>query len=420
MFNKKTADIMVLGAGPVGLTAAHALTDKGMDFVLVDREQHTNTHSYALALHPETLELLDRLQIIDPVLEQALRLQRVAIYDYDRQQAVIDYSQLPVKYPYLAVLGQNELESILIKSLAQKGKKPLWNHRVRCIDEYDHGAHVTVDRLMEGMTGYAVAYIDLQVDKIFEYDTRYIIGADGYHSKARHTAGIQFIAIAPAKDYAVFEFATDADLPMEMRLIVEDHGTHIFWPRPNGRCRFSFQMPPNSAKRSHRRKDRHLIDNNQINNPELSHSNLQRLLAAHAPWFKGKVKFISWRMMVHFEHRLAENFGRNRIWLAGDAAHIAPPAGILSMNVGMHEAVDLVEHLSTDDSDDVRNFRLHAYGADRLGEWKRLLDTDHHIVGTNATAAWLLQHHDDIIGNIPVSGEHLSEVLKQLHLTEAA
>ena len=99
MFNKKRTDILVLGAGPVGLTAAHALTERGMDFVLLDREQRSNTHSYALALHPETLLLLERLNTLEPILQNALQLQRVAIYDHNEPRVVIDYSNLAVKYP---------------------------------------------------------------------------------------------------------------------------------------------------------------------------------------------------------------------------------------------------------------------------------------------------------------------------------
>lgn len=419
MFNKKQTDIMVLGAGPVGLTAAHALADRDMDFVLLDREQRSNTHSYALALHPETLELLEQLKISEPVLDRALQLQRVAIYEGDQQKVVIDYSKLAVKFPFLAVIGQNELEAILAETLAKKGKKPLWNHRARMIEESEICAHVTVDRLMEGMTGYAVAYIDMQVDKILEYRTNYIIGADGHDSNARKTAGIAFPEVTPAKDYAVFEFKTDVRLPLEMRLIVDEDKTHVFWPLPDGRCRFSFQMDAGSAVRATVKKDHHLIDPGQ-NLPELDQSHLQQLLKQHAPWFNGSTEDIQWRMMVHFEQHLAESFGKGRIWLAGDSAHMSPPAGILSMNVGMHEAADLADRLSTDESDDVRQFRLHAYNTDRLGEWKRLLDLDHHIVGKDATAKWLLSHHDGIIGNIPASGETLKAVLEQLHLTEAA
>lgn len=419
MFNKKQTDIMVLGAGPVGLTAAHALADRDMNFVLIDREQRSNPHSYALALHPETLELLERLKIIDPVLERALQLQRVVIYQGVHPKVEIDYGKLAMKFPFLAVIGQNELEAILTQTLAEKGRKPLWNHRARIIEEADNCAHVTVDRLIEGMTGYALAYIDMQVDKILEYRTHYIIGADGHDSNARRTAGIEFPEVAPAKDYAVFEFTTDARLPLEMRLIVDNAKTHAFWPLPGGRCRFSFQMDSGTAAQASFVKDHHLIDPGQ-HLPELNEARLQELLKKHAPWFNGSAQHIQWRMMVHFEQHLAESFGKNRIWLAGDSAHMAPPAGILSMNVGMHEAADLVDRLCTDESDEVRQFRLHAYNADRIGEWKRLLDLDHHIVGKDATAKWLLSHHDNIIGNIPASGETLKAVLQQLHLTEAA
>ena len=70
------------------------------------------------------------------------------------------------------------------------------------------------------------------------------------------------------------------------------------------------------------------------------------------------------------------------------------PGGIMSMNAGMLEAANLVEHLSTDNSDEVRQFRLAAYNADCLGEWKRRLDLDHQIIASDATASWLLNHDD--------------------------
>ena len=248
MFNKKKADIVVLGAGPVGLTAAHALADRSMDFVLLDREQRPNMHSYALALHPETLELLDSLNVIQPVLDQALQIQRVAIYQEQQQKAVVDYSSLPSKYPFLAVIGQNELEAVLLKTLAHKGKKPLWRHRARFIEYNDSGEiQLTVDRMTEAMTGYAMAHIDMEIDKILEYTTHYLIGADGHNSCARRAADIGFKELAPGTDYAVFEFETDATRPLEMRLIVDNERTHIYWPLPDNRCRFSFQMKPGTA-----------------------------------------------------------------------------------------------------------------------------------------------------------------------------
>ena len=235
-----------------------------MDYVLIDREQRSNTHSYALALHPETLSLLDHLGIVEPVLQQAIQLQRVAIYEADQQKSLIDYSQLPVKYPFIAVIAQNELEHILLRTLARKGHKPLWNHRARIIEPRETCLNITVDRLIEGMTGYAVAYIDMQVDKILEYSANYLIGADGHDSNARRNAGIEFPEYSPSEDYAVFEFTTDAMLPREMHIIIDGEQTHLFWPLPTtlsiqlpghertGRAKLPEQRPPPLQPGSHR------------------------------------------------------------------------------------------------------------------------------------------------------------------------
>lgn len=417
MFNHKHTDIVVLGAGPVGLTAAHALAKKQMDYVLLDREQRTNTHSYALALHPETLELLDTFDLADQILAQSLQLPRIRIYENDHEKAVLDYSLLPLKYPFLTVISQGELEHILVDHLP---KQPLWQHRVRQIDNHPQALHVSVDRLMEGMTGYAVAHIELQIDKILDYQANYLIGADGYASVARRSAGIDFPEVTQRAHYAVFEFATDAEMPDEMRIMIQDQQTHIFWPLPNGHCRWSFQIPSNESLQGARDKDHHLIQPDTHSTPTLERAHLIRLLGEHAPWFQGSIGEIQWRAQVPFEQRLANAFGKDRIWLAGDSAHMTPHAGILSMNVGMREAFDLVERLSTQRDDPARQAALRDYNQHRLAEWEHLLDLDHHISAVDQTARWVLGHRSNLIGNIPASGETLTELLAQLHLIDAA
>jgi NADPH-dependent dioxygenase len=420
MFNKKSVDIAVLGAGPAGLTAAHVLADRGMDFVLLEREPRCHAHSYALALHPETMELLDTLGLADAVLDHSLPLRRAAIFDTasNRQQAVIDYSRLPVQFPHLSVIGQNELEAILVKALVKKGHPPMWQHRVRCIEPAKDHVRFTVDRLSQGMTGYAIAHTEAEIDKIFEYRANYLIGADGYGSMARKAADIDFPEVAPGLDYAVFEFHTNIKLLNEMRMMVDGERTHIYWPLGEGRCRFSFQMPEGFAKKSSFNKDHNLIDPAAQKSSELSDAHLAHLLKQHAPWFIGSANDVDWRVLVHFERRLAGAFGKDRIWLAGDAAHMASPAGMLSMNVGMLEAADLAGKLAQDTSVSGREFRIDAYALDRENEWHVLFDIDQQIYGLDPSADWLLQHRSNLIGNLPASGQTLNEIFRQLHLSD--
>lgn len=420
MFNHKKTDIVVLGAGPVGLTAAHALAKHNIDYVLLDREKRSNTHSYALALHPETLELLDSLDLADRVLESSLHIEKVGIYEDDQKKASLDYSMLPLKYPFLAVIGQGELEHILVDSLTKKSHKPLWNHRVRFIEDEGDSLNVSVDRLMTGMSGYAVAHIEMQIDKILDYNANYLIGADGHESAARNIAGIGFPEVSPSVDYAVFEFKTDADLPNEMRIIIKGDKTHVFWPLPNGHCRWSFQVELGTAPKQSLDKDHHLIQFSDHGDSLLDREHLDTFLAENAPWFDGSIEDLNWRMLVKFEHRLANSFGKDRIWLAGDSAHMTPQAGILSMNVGMREAVDLVDRLSSGSTDAERQTALAGYNKQRLAEWEHLLDLDHHISAVDTTARWVLGHRSSLIGNIPATGETLSELLAQLHLIDAA
>jgi len=420
MFNHKKTDIAVLGAGPVGLIAAHALADRNIDYVLLDRGQRTNIHSYALALHPDTLELLDSFGLSDRILENSLQLPTVSIYEDDLHKATLDYNKLPLKYPFLTVISQGELEGILVDALKKKSRKPLWNHRVRFIVEQADALNIAVDRLSEGMTGYAVAHLETQIDKTLDYQANYLIGADGHESVARRSASIDFPEVSPSADYAVFEFKTDADLPNEMRLIIKDNKTHVYWPLPNGHCRWSFQVDQGVASNHSREKDNKFNPFNNSSPSLLDHQHLDAFLAENVPWFKGSIEDLSWRMLVNFEHRLANSFGKGRIWLAGDSAHMAPHAGILSMNVGMCEAVDLVEILSTLGTHLVRQQALADYNKQRLAEWRHLLDLDHHIYAVDQTARWALSHRNSLIGNIPASGETLSELLAQLHLIDAA
>jgi NADPH-dependent dioxygenase len=420
MFNKKSTHVAIIGSGPTGLTAAHILADRGIKFTLFDRAARTHNHSYALALHPHTLELLETLGIIKPVIENALQLRRATIFDPEnKQRAVINYGELSVKYPYLLVIGQNKLEAILAKSLEQKGHKPMWHHRVRCIKPSADKVSFTVDRLCEGMTGYAVAHLEQEIDKIFEYQADYMIGADGYQSLARKAANIAFPELKPNLDYAVFEFKTNSRQLTEMRMMIDGDKTHIYWPLTENRCRFSFQMPNGFAHKNSFNKDQSLIDNTAQDSSELSNAHLDQLLQKHAPWFIGSSQEVQWRVMVHFEKHQAECFGNDRIWLAGDAAHTAAPAGVLSMNMGMLEAADLAEKLSTDTSHAKRLPLLNAYNIERTAEWRQLIDVDQELNAFNHSADWLMQHRNNLIGNLPVSGKAYRQALQQLGLSQS-
>ncbi|PXA04463.1 hypothetical protein DDZ13_08010 [Coraliomargarita sinensis] len=417
MFNKKHTDVCVIGAGPVGLVAAHALADQNIEFAQFDSADGCHTHSYALALLPESMELLDRLGVAEQILERSMKVPKVAIYHANDRKAELDYAQLNSGFPHLTVIRQCELEKILLQTLRAKGHKPHWHHRVRYMTENDHHVMVEVDRTIQGMTGYAYAHIDTQIDKILQYRANYVIGADGHRSAARRVTNIDFNETGAAKTYAVFEFKVDAELPNEMRIIVDDQGSHIFWPMPDNYCRFSFEVDVEDAPIETIDKEHCLVYKGKSAYPLLDEAHLAGFVSQHAQWFNGTAEEIRWRTLVHFERRMAESFGRNRIWLAGDAAHLTAPGGMLSMNIGMHEAYDLVERLSLD-SDELRQSALANYSSDRIDEWSGLLDLDG-LLQRESADPWIVAHKDSLAANLPASGDTRHALLEQVHLDDA-
>lgn len=134
------------------------------------------------------------------------------------------------------------------------------------------------------------------------------------------------------------------------------------WPLPGNAVRWSFQLTGYADEEAELLKDKLLAagfgyfpterakdrvaDSGDTATDVLSDEHFRNLLAERAPWFKGQIESITWRTVVRFERRLAQSFGKGRMWLAGDSAHLTGPAGIQSMNAGLAEAADLSNELA--------------------------------------------------------------------------
>ena len=81
MFQHPEPEVLVVGAGPVGLAAALHLQDGGIRVEIVDQGQRTTQHSYALAIHPRTLRLLDQCGVSPRVIPHGRKVTRVAFYE---------------------------------------------------------------------------------------------------------------------------------------------------------------------------------------------------------------------------------------------------------------------------------------------------------------------------------------------------
>lgn len=410
MKSNKT-DVLVAGAGPVGLTAALFLHQQGMQTVLVDAKPRGVTHSYALALHPASLDLLQGLGVLEEVLPTALLVRDVAIHAGERRLLAAPVAGEDARHPYLAVLGQDTLENALAQALARQGAQVDWNHRLARFVQDTSGVVVEIDELEERVVGYAAARFDWMVRRSRAVEASFIIGADGHDSLVRRQLNLGFPEVAPAEHFAVFEFQTDRPLAREVVLVLHEDGPGVLWPLPGGRARWSFAVDPAQYPEALREKNHEPV---QIVGPGaypvLEESFFQRLLAERAPWFGTQTGHVYWRMLVRFERRLADAFGTRRVWLAGDAAHLTGPAGIQSMNVGLREARDLARLLVRASAARASIDGIGAYETERQAEWRQLLGLGGGVTALPGAAPEIARFKDRLPACLPASGDALVQL----------
>lgn len=421
MFREKNPEVLVVGAGPVGMLAGLALKRRGADVAIVDTGVWPCQHSYALALHAASLDLLESFGLGAAARAGSYGVNALAICDRDGERMATMMREV-------AVTRQDALEALLEKALKEADVEINWRHEVFSLEPGEHTVQATVNRLGKESRGYAVAHTEWVVEEQRKLNVPFVVGADGYNSQVRRAMGIKFPELAPADYYAVFEFETDADMGHAMRLVLGEHTTDVLWPLPGGAARWSFQLPghvdPQAEEMKNRlldaglgyfpterTKDRTAGDPGDAI-PELDEAHLGRLLAERAPWFAGKVGKVTWKTLVRFEKRQAESFGKGRMWLAGDAAHLAGPAAILSMNSGLQEAADLSAKLGSILRDGGDLAMLGEYDRQWNGVWAHLRG----LKAEDNAPAFVKRHAAQIAGCLPATGEDRQKLAEKLGL----
>jgi 2-polyprenyl-6-methoxyphenol hydroxylase-like FAD-dependent oxidoreductase len=411
MFGKrKRTDAIVVGAGPVGRFLALELNARGIGVHVFEQEWRGISRSYAAALHPSSLELLDRFGLVDRVLEHALRVDRVSFYDSVGPRAIIDMRELPSKYPFVAVIPQNELEAVLEAELKERGIEIEWHSRVAELRPGPERVEATIELIEHYSSGYAVAHTEETVAKRVEYVAAFAIGADGADSFTRLNQGFRQER-GPAEEFEVFEFASERSPSPEMRVVIDPSTTNVLWTLPHGRQRWSFQVGAGTPDPDRSRLVVPLRDESTSKSPILN-----RLIHERAPWFEGPVNQIIWSGEARFERRLASRVGNGRIWLLGDAAHGTSPIGVQSMNAGLLEASELAEIIADIVRRNAPFGRLESYESSVRRRWKQLLGVENPIQAQAGTDEWVRANAARIIPCIPATDTHLQIAAEQLRL----
>lgn len=395
MFGQQKTEVLVVGAGPVGLFTALSLATRGISVTIVDKRWRTHGHSYALALHADSLHLLDNIAMAQELIMSGHMVNKLVFYDgMDRKSDVV-LSQLETDFPYVLVLPQSSLEWALESRLQQRKIKVLWNHEVTNI-QHD-GDHLIADitRYDKQSLGYPIARTEWVVDKQFKTRASHIVGADGYNSRIRDHLGVNYRTFGDPLLFTVMEFYAALDFQHEARVVLDDNSMNVLWPMTDKRCRWTFQIDDLSqhAPTSEKLKD---------------------LVQERAPWFTTEPSSIIWSSSVQFESRLADRFAHQNIWLAGDAAHLTGPIGAQSMNVGLREAHEVAWRITKILREGGSQDLVDSYNEERFQEWGRLLGLEGKLACAEDTDDWMKKHSLDILSSLPASGDNLTMLLAQI------
>lgn len=305
-------DVVIVGAGPTGLTLAAVLATEGISFVLVDQLAEGANTSRAVVVHARTLEVLEELTVTDRLRVEGHVVPVFSVRDRDRVLVTIRFDGLPTRFPYTLMIPQSTTEAILLDRLRELGGGVHRPYAATGLSQDADGVTVTVAGDGRPRTVRA----------------RYVIGADGMHSTVRERAGIGFTGDTYEQSFLLADVRMSWSLrDDEVMLFFSPQGLVVVAPLPGGRHRLVATM------------------DQAPEHPDVA--DVQRLLDERGPVSAAaRVEEIGWSSRFRIHHRVADHYRAGRILIAGDAAHVHSPAGGQGMNTGIQDAVVLAHTLA--------------------------------------------------------------------------
>jgi 2-polyprenyl-6-methoxyphenol hydroxylase-like FAD-dependent oxidoreductase len=322
-------DVLVVGAGPVGLTMAGELARHGVRCRIIDRLAQPLPYCRAIGVTPRTLEVWDDMGIARDMIDAGLWLVggRSIINGRPPHDSFEAFPEL--SYGALG-LPQYETERVLIRHLASFGVG------------VEKGIGLVALSQSPDRVAVQLAHAD---GKVEEVTARYVIGCDGAHSAVRHAVGIGFAGDAIPLRFMLGDVHIGWDLPRGMTfraLNLVDGGVPAIFiaiPLPDsGRFRVTALAPPAPGDGG----TDHGIQS------ESRGPSLEELQAAADTLVPGRppLSDLRWSSIFRISMRLAEHYRTGRVFIAGDAAHIHPPTGGQGMNTGIQDAYNLAWKLA--------------------------------------------------------------------------
>jgi len=322
-------EILIVGAGPTGLTAALELARRGYRPRIIDRDAGPTPLSKAVGIAAHTLDLLEPSGIAERLVAAGIRIERGYVWYKNRRIGTIDFTALPHRHNFLLSLPQSETERIMAAALAERGVTVEWKTALTGMKANGAGTDV----ILGGSNGVASPVEEAHFD--------YVFGADGIRSAVRAGARIPFQGYTHGRDWSIAD-VTLADW------FYEPNAAHLFLC---GGGDIGFTVPVGPCQ--------YRVVANRTEPLALMDGGFEVREVLRTDIFKIDVK-------------QAETYQSGGIFLGGDAAHVHSPVGARGMNLGIEDAATFAAQLAAG------NLRL--YTAERKAVGQRWMELSERIL----------------------------------------
>lgn len=357
---RSQTDVLIVGAGPTGLTLACELLRRGVHCRIIDKATAPATTSRALGIQPRTLELFDTMGLIDEVLSSGGPVIDANFYDGDRlllTLSTVGIQTLDTPYPKIWITPQVNVEKALTTHLHQLGG--VVERACELVDFYEVGSQVIA----------TVKHGDGDTSRTEELQASWLVGCDGAHSQVRKTLGVQFKGSIYEEKFLL------ADVELDWKR--DRNQTHTWFPATG---MFSIIPFPDSQQW----RVFAVVKGETVS--QVSLELFQQLFRERTGDTQTTLSHPTWMSTFTINRRMVDRYRVDRVFLAGDAAHIHSPFGGQGMNTGIQDAFNLAWKLALVMTGQSPEHLLDTYEEERLPIAKRVLaqtDTNTKVLVSN-------------------------------------
>ncbi|KAH8091642.1 FAD binding domain-containing protein [Cristinia sonorae] len=341
-------DVLIIGAGPAGLFAAHGLVKAGVNVRIVDQRPIRVAAGQADGIQPRTIEVLQSYGLAERLLREGNQMHMAAFYNpgpnggIERTGRASDVTASSARWPFEVTLHQGAIESIFLDPMRGMGlevDRPIVPTSLELSED---------EALVKDPQAYPVKVTLKHLDaKEGEEETevvhaKFVIGSDGAHSWVRKTLGVTMDGEQTDFVWGVVDIVPSTDMPdiRNKTAIHSPNGSCMIIPREGDKVRLYIQL---SEKDVEKDIQTGRVDKSKVGPQQL----LEVARKTFHPYHIDHVGEIDWWTIYVIGQRVASQFSlKERVFIAGDACHTHSPKAGQGMNASMNDSHNLVWKLT--------------------------------------------------------------------------